>query len=253
MNNKNVKPALVPALDKGLEVLELLAQSDAPHSLSQIAKKLNRSVSELQRTIQCLLDRGYLSRDLSSGFQLSAKLFSLAHYHPPHQGLLTCALPFLDWFTKETHQSIHISVPQGLDLVIIGQVESKTRARITIQNGLTLDHTTISGKIFFAHLPPLQQKIMLEKRVTSPLEQQELKQDVFKIKKNGYLLGSSAYYEGLTDLAVPLLFPHSGELCAVLATNWINPRDKKIHEMFIIEKMKSTAAQVLEFWSVTST
>ena len=49
-----------PALEKGLDVLELLASAKAPLTLSQISTRLDRSVSELFRMVQVLEARGYV-------------------------------------------------------------------------------------------------------------------------------------------------------------------------------------------------
>jgi DNA-binding Lrp family transcriptional regulator len=46
-----------PALEKGLDILEMLCRSDTPLSQKEIAKRLGRSVSEIYRMVSCLLER----------------------------------------------------------------------------------------------------------------------------------------------------------------------------------------------------
>ena len=50
----------VPALEKGLDVLELLAHQRDGLTATQIARELNRTVSEIFRMIICLKRRGYI-------------------------------------------------------------------------------------------------------------------------------------------------------------------------------------------------
>src|SRR5262245_51198418 len=55
----------VPALEKGLDVLELLAKAHQPLGLNEVAAALGRSRQELFRIMVCLHTRGYLLRDAS--------------------------------------------------------------------------------------------------------------------------------------------------------------------------------------------
>ena len=63
-----------PALEKGLDILELLARSNVPLSQKEIAQKLGRTIGELYRMVMCLVERGYLV-NLDDRFIVSTKLF----------------------------------------------------------------------------------------------------------------------------------------------------------------------------------
>ena len=49
-----------PALEKGLDILELLSRQKRPLLISQMASLLERSVSEIFRMAMVLVERGYL-------------------------------------------------------------------------------------------------------------------------------------------------------------------------------------------------
>jgi len=51
-----------PALEKGLDILERLSLSETGLSLSEIARDLGRSVSEIFRMLVVLEQRGYISQ-----------------------------------------------------------------------------------------------------------------------------------------------------------------------------------------------
>src|SRR5690348_9010530 len=83
-----------PALEKGLDVLELLAGQQGGLILSQIAHSLERSVQEVYRVVVSLERRGYVTRrPPSDEFFLSMKLFDLACNYPPTRILLDAAQP----------------------------------------------------------------------------------------------------------------------------------------------------------------
>ena len=50
-----------PALEKGLDILELLADRPEGLSQSEIARALGRTVGEIFRMLNCLVERGFLS------------------------------------------------------------------------------------------------------------------------------------------------------------------------------------------------
>ena len=51
-----------PALDKGLDILEFLADVDGGLTQAEIAKKLDRSPNEFYRMLDRLVRRGYVTR-----------------------------------------------------------------------------------------------------------------------------------------------------------------------------------------------
>ena len=59
MNEAKPQKYTAPALEKGLDILELLSSTDAGLSLSEIARDLGRSVSEIFRMLVVLQQRGY--------------------------------------------------------------------------------------------------------------------------------------------------------------------------------------------------
>ena len=68
-----------PALEKGLDVIELLAAEKSPLNLSAISQRLGRSSGELFRMLQVLEFKGFITTaDNGSGYVLTNKLFALA-------------------------------------------------------------------------------------------------------------------------------------------------------------------------------
>ena len=59
-----------PALDKGLDILELLAAVDGGLTQAEIAKRLDRSPNEFYRMLDRLVKRGYVTRIDGDRFSL---------------------------------------------------------------------------------------------------------------------------------------------------------------------------------------
>src|SRR6185369_2085361 len=87
----------VPALEKGLDILELLARTSGPLNLTAIATALGRSTGEIYRVLQYLDHSGYIARaDDSDTYSLSMKMFHLSHDNPPMRTLTAAAVPIME-------------------------------------------------------------------------------------------------------------------------------------------------------------
>src|SRR6478736_3920008 len=84
-----------PALDKGLDILELLAGVDGGLTQAEISKKLNRSPNEFYRMLDRLVRRGYVTRIDGDRYALTLKLFGLSQLHAPVRRLVSYATPLM--------------------------------------------------------------------------------------------------------------------------------------------------------------
>lgn len=114
-----------PALDKALDILELLAGRSEPMTQTAIADSVGRNVSQIYRVLATLERRGYLLRDPASGqYGMSMALFDLAHRHPPLRGLVQAAAGPMRRLADEVRQSCNLGVVDGGAVRILAQAES---------------------------------------------------------------------------------------------------------------------------------
>jgi len=138
-----------PALDKGLDILELLAETSGALSQSEIADATGRSTGQIFRVLSTLERRGYVFRDKQSGlYVLAMKLFELAHQHPPLRGLVSVALPIMHELAEQTRQSCNLAVLDGTEVRVIAQVESPADFGFRVRVGAAFDvATTVTGSV----------------------------------------------------------------------------------------------------------
>jgi DNA-binding IclR family transcriptional regulator len=84
-----------PALEKGLDILELLSKSESGLSQQEIAANLGRNLNEIYRMLTCLVERNYISTQAGK-YALTSKLFQLSHFHPPTYRLLSESIPVME-------------------------------------------------------------------------------------------------------------------------------------------------------------
>ncbi len=145
-----------PALEKGLDVIELLAARGGPLTMSQMAAELGRSVGEVFRMIEALIRRGYIAdAESGEGLELTDKLFALALARAPTRNLLEHALPEMTKLTRAIGQSCHLAVASDEQMVVIARVEAPGNEGYSVRvgNRRPLVAST-SGLVLYAFQPP---------------------------------------------------------------------------------------------------
>lgn len=212
----------VPALEKGLDILECLALQGVPLTQSQLARALGRGTSELFRTLTTLERRGYLQRDPVSGaYGLTLRLYELGHAHSPYQGLLRAAERPMRELTEELRQSCHISVIHRGRLLVIHQEESPSRVRLSVEVGSSFPLLrAVSGRLLLACLDEARQEDVLaldtEFPALPPATRLDLRRRLSLIRGRQYDATRSETIEGVSDLAVPV-GPAEARIQAALA------------------------------------
>ena len=220
-----------PALDKGLDIIELFVVENGPMALSEVARRLDRSVGEIFRMVMTLERRGYLSLDPDTDqYQLSLKMFRLAHRHMPIQQLAGGSTEPMKRFAREMRQSCHIAVPhQGRGLIVV-QEDSPTNRGFRVRLGAELElATTCSGLIILAFLDEHERERQIElakQHEDAPMiDLVELKDMIEKIREKRYYQVKSSYTKGVTDVGCPI-FGFGGEFMGALTMPFLGRIDR---------------------------
>ena len=213
-----------PALEKGLDVLELLASARQPMTLSQISARLERSVSELFRMVQVLEARGYVSPSArGDGFELSNKLFSLGISRGPSQNLLTSALPLMQSLSEQTRQACHLAIASDDRMVVIARIETPGDLGFSVRVGYQrpLMHST-SGVVLYAFQTAKvrdQWRAVLRPQATAQ-EWQVFETAAERVLAQGHHTAASEYIDGITDISAPVI--NDVTAVAALTMPWIH-------------------------------
>ena len=205
-----------PALDKGLDILELLAGTEEGLSQAEIAKALERSPNEIYRMLDRLVRRGYVRRTASDRYEVTLKLFELAYARPPLQRLLSQALPVMRRFARDAEQACHFATYDRGALVVAAQVDGPGYWNVSIRVGSRISLVnTGSGHIMLAFAGPEERRLMLEEQDPreglTPALEERLKQ----VRRQGYENMPSRQIAAVSNLSVPILGP-MGRVLAVL-------------------------------------
>jgi len=232
----------VPALEKGLDILEALAADAVPQSLAELAARARRSSSELFRMLNCLERRGYVARDAVSGkYALSLKLYALAHAHSPTEKLLAAARGPMQALTETFRVSCHLSVLERGKLLVVAQQESPERVRLSIEVGGEFEAAqTASGRLLLAFAAADESEAAQGGRGA---EKKKWAATRAEIRRTGVSVAESETIEGVRDLAVLVGRPEAGALAALAVTR-LHRRGEKANETALRAGLKAAAREI---------
>lgn len=196
-----------PALEKGLDILEALADSPLPLSQLELAQKLGRSQNEFFRMLTCLEERGYVRRESTSGpYRLTLRLYELGHKQNATSLLRNAARLPMEKLVEEFGQACHLSVQSGFSVLILMERMPSRRICLAVGEGTTLPLVeTTSGKLLLSQLTPedAERFLATEKtyRERPAGERKRLLDELKHLRKEDFVLSHSALTEGVEDVA----------------------------------------------------
>ncbi|MEH0072853.1 helix-turn-helix domain-containing protein [Pannonibacter sp. Pt2-lr] len=213
-----------PALDKGLDILELLSEQSAGMTRAEIVKAMGRSPSEIYRMLERLVARDYVVRSFGGDrYALSMKLFVLANRHPPVRRLVAQATPKLDVFARDSRQSCHLAVPERAAAVVVAQASPMDSWEFRVRTGARLDLLeTGSGVVLLAFQNPERRAETLATWGSSAQTARlhEVEEELERVRAAGYRIAESGQLLGVQDISVPVLAP-DGDAIAVLTCPYL--------------------------------
>ncbi len=208
-----------PALDKGLDILELLSSTDAGLTQAEIAKALERSPNEIYRMLDRLVRRGYVVRTEAERYELSLKLFALAHQHAPLRRLVSQATPLLRNFAQDAGQSCHLVVYERGRVVVVAQFDAPSYWGLAIRVGAHVGLIgTGSGHVLLAFQTAQERQFMLAEHETVVGEAaapEDLHARLDEIRARGVEIMPSRQTRGVLNISAPILAPDNSALAAV--------------------------------------
>jgi DNA-binding IclR family transcriptional regulator len=221
-NIETVKKYAAPALEKGLDIIELLAKEPEGLKLKDIALSLKKSVSEVFRMVLVLERRTYLKFDAESDrYSLSMKLFEIAHQHVPVQKLVKAASIEMEKLAKSIDQSCHLTINSNNNALVVVQKDSPMDKLITIRLGAKAPLlNSCSGHIFISFSKPAEQ-LQLCEFLLKQTTKKELNNIIEVVQNQGYERMLSKQIQGVEDIGFPV-YGYDNELVACLVVPYLH-------------------------------
>ena len=211
----------VPALDKALDVIELLSESTVSMSQAEISRALDRKASEIFRTLAALESRGYIRRTQAGRYRLTLKLFELGRMHSPYEELFRVALPIMRKLSEELKETCHLTTLRDGEIVVLAQHESPTSVRLSVEVGSRHSPiTTTSGRIILSAMDEEERTGFLKDYTDFSSQSDDAKEAFLKrvrdIERRGYEIVDGERFVGGLDIGVLVGMPGSTIKAAII-------------------------------------
>ncbi|MGJ7511283.1 IclR family transcriptional regulator [Variovorax sp. GT1P44] len=197
-----------PALEKGLDILEVLCHSDQPLSQKDIAQRVGRTTGEIYRMVACLVNRNYVTLVDENTYAITTKLFELAHINSPTQRLLQEAAPLMQRLASELDQSCHLTVYGQGKQVVLFKVDTPSGMGFAIRAGAEIDVLiSASGRVLVAFQDEETRALRIEESLARRPDQADPQIDniLATVRSTGYESIPSVQVRGLYAVSFPIL------------------------------------------------
>lgn len=245
------KTKSVPALERALAILELLARSHSGLTFSQISRKLDFPKSSIYCLLLTFEREGYLRRIPSTGKYLCGmKLVSIANMALDGIVLREQATLFLRALLERTGLTVHMAVLERGEATLIAKAGVPGAPRVATWIGKRLDlHCTSLGKCLIAWLPPdeverlMSEHGMLRHNENTISSLPKLLRELGRTRDQGYAVDDEEEELGMRCIGAPVFDPE-GHVTAAVS---ISGNVERIYEGNCTELagcVRHTAAQI---------
>jgi len=219
----------VPGLEKGIEIFELLAAEQNGLTISEIAYRLGRSISELFRIIIVLERMQWLQKDPESArYSVTYRVLELAHRDTPAQAMSLVAAPVMSELSAQVSQSCHLVVPAGSHgLVILRQENAGHAGGFAMRLGAVVSLIgTCGGHVLLAFTEPdAREEIFRQIPRPWTMRKDEVSKRLERVLRQGYELLASSFASGVTDISYPI-HARDNKVVAALTVPYMPVPDK---------------------------
>lgn len=211
-------------LDRTIRMLDVLAESSEELGPSELAARLSIHKSTIHRLLTVLERHRFVRKHPTRGkYSLGMRLFELGSRAVAHLNLRECAEPYLRRLVEETHETAHICVLNGTEMLSVANVEGPwtLRAPSTIGRRTSV-HCSSGGKAFAAYLPD---RTLDELIAQLPFKQHTrhtlvtraaFKAELQRVRVQGFAVDDEEVEEGLRCVGAPVR-NHTGRVIAALS------------------------------------
>ncbi len=229
-NNDVAGPKIrdVPAVTKAIAILRLLANSNSPLGLNEIARRLNFFPSTCLHTLRVLVREELVSADGSKQYRLAAGLLTLSRPLLRQGSLGRRVQPMLDRTAEALNLTLSLIEIMGHEHFVVIAVSRTDGIRLQIDVGARqpalLSATGRCVAAFGGFDDATLEAEFRRLRWDNPMEFSEWLRQVRVVRECGYSVDKGNYIRGMTAVAVPVWndsVPHFS-LTAVGFTDQVN-------------------------------
>ena len=140
-------------LGKAVTILRAFTVDDQVLSLAELVRRTGLPKATLHRILGSLTEERLLDR-VDGRYRPGSQLFELGMLASVERTLLEVATPFLEDLYERTHETVHLGVREGHEVVYVAKIAGHRQAASPSRVGGRMPlHATAVGKALLAHAP----------------------------------------------------------------------------------------------------
>ena len=207
----------IQSLARGLTILDLLSQSVAGVSITEVTAALDVDKGSASRLMSTLARHGYAIKDPATRrYALGPEIYRLSGSLQAQNPLHKTARPFLKQLMERTGECAHLAILAHGKALYIDQVESPATLSVNVQVGRMAPlHCTALGKVLLAYNMgefPASLDTFTPRTITDPAS---LRLHLEIVRQKGYALDNEEFDAGVCCIAVPAYDFHNSVVGAI--------------------------------------
>lgn len=201
-------------------ILDAFTADDRGVGFAELQRRTGLAKATLHRLTAELVEARLLDR-ADGRFHLSGHLFALGMRASVERGLIEVATPFLEDLYERTHETVHLGLREGTEVVYVAKMGGHRQARAPSRLGGRMPlHATAIGKALLAFAPDDVRSSVLgaplarlaPRTVTSA---HLLRKQLDEAAETGVTFEAEESAIGIVCVGAPILDPHDVAVAAV--------------------------------------
>ncbi|MBS4205450.1 IclR family transcriptional regulator [Lederbergia citrea] len=249
---KKKKDYNVPALEKGLLILEWLSKSEEPLRITDIHEQLGIPKTSVFMMMSTLEAMEYVEKVDDSRYRVTMKLYNIGIETKSKYDIRRIARPYMEKLAQKLRFTVHLAILSNGRAVYIEKVNGPTFVQFDTKVGQSMHiHSSAVGKVLAAYLDEetvdeiLENNPMVratENTITSP---ELFKQFLANVRETGYAVEDEEGEIGVRCLGAPI-FNDNGKVIAALSVTGVRNDLHSIHFQEIGNVLKEECSQISE-------
>lgn len=217
----------VQSIERAFVVLRAL--SGGPAGVTDIADRVGLPKSTVSRMLSTLEELGAVEQISAGGdYRIGWTMLELAASARPGRSLISVARPHLVELNRRTGESAGLSIPDGLEMLYLDQVNPDAELQVRDWTGQRIPmHAVPSGQVVLASDEAIATQVMAApmQRFTSHTltTAASLRRRLADVRDAGYALAIEEFADGLNSIAAPV---RNAEGRVVAALHVYGPADR---------------------------
>jgi len=210
MNDGGKKYFKIGSIEKGIRVLELLAEKEEL-TVTEVARHLGFNRAGSHRYLATLRDLGYVDKNNASQYHLTFKILDLGMRVAKRFEIRRIARPFMENLVSMFNETVNLGYWDGKVIINIDKLDSSNVLRANSTIGTLMPaHCTSLGKSILAFLPDAELNTYLkcatlDSYMPNTIATKEaLLEELEQTRQRGFAIDNEEWIMGIRCVAAPI-------------------------------------------------